>query len=57
VAKQEGESDDDYKNSEDSKDEFKWNLFLVLMFRGLLEFTGSVLYLVGLNIALNNYIN
>jgi hypothetical protein len=57
VAKQEGQSDDDYKNSEDSKDEFKWNLFLVLMFRGLLEFTGSVLYLVGLNIALNNYIN
>jgi multidrug transporter EmrE-like cation transporter len=27
------------------------------MLRGFLEFTGSVLYLVGLNIALNNYIN
>jgi multidrug transporter EmrE-like cation transporter len=27
------------------------------MLRGFLEFTGSTLYLVGLNIALNNYIN
>ena len=27
------------------------------MLRGLLEFMGSTLYLVGLNIALNNYIN
>ena len=36
---------------------FKPVLLLVLMLRGALEFSGSILYLVCLNIALNEHIN
>ena len=37
--------------------EFKTKIFVVILLRGVLEFTGSMLYLVSLKIALDSGVN